>query len=75
MGKVANRCLVLPLEPLQVVGIRSPMVRGSFRAMVFARCLAVAAPLFPANAEQSEHEVKVMETGEQAAADVETWTP
>lgn len=30
---------------------------------------------FPANAEQSEHEVKVMETGEQAAADVETWTP
>lgn len=30
---------------------------------------------FPANVEQSEHEVKVMETGEQAAADVETWTP
>ncbi|MCW8916798.1 MAG: histidine--tRNA ligase [Magnetovibrio sp.] len=30
---------------------------------------------FPANAEQPEHEVKDMETGEQSVADVETWIP
>ena len=30
---------------------------------------------FPANAEQPQHEVKDMETGEQSVADIETWVP
>ena len=30
---------------------------------------------FPANAEQPQHEVKDMETGEQSVADIETWIP
>lgn len=30
---------------------------------------------FPANAEQPEHEVKDMDSGEQSPADIETWTP
>ncbi len=30
---------------------------------------------FPANSEQPEHEVKNMDTGEQAVADIETWMP
>jgi len=30
---------------------------------------------FPSNAEQENHEVKDMDSGEQAVADIDTWTP